>query len=376
MRDMFEPDTPDAEEVFYDILTGYKNEGLGFEPKPLLNANNIWLVKSAYQKAIRRGNTELALKMASHLFAADPDAAFRSLSTTIVEDIGPTVPGLLAASCVITLKTVTRNFDPPALFAGMTKAASMAPQKTRGCCELALGFEAKHDYPQKFESVGTDMEHMGFLFDGAHISPGKTVIEIAEDAYWSACVLRQRCKHGNTELMNAILTAIIEETKDSDFALDHTHSFERNVDRMNLAALPVHQILAHDFDQLVLADDKAPEPIIIRAGIPDYAYDMHTMQGKKAIKGFYNRLKDEHEVLQMLEPEKAVGVLGAVLFVIDGGIINNRLISSNMLQLKTYQDRNFIVSRGAEETRWEELVELMRENWATMQELRAWAAGV
>src|SRR5690349_15658793 len=47
-----------------------------------------WRVSSAWQKAIRRGNVEVAIRMAEGLYSLDPPYAWRRINVIALEDIG------------------------------------------------------------------------------------------------------------------------------------------------------------------------------------------------------------------------------------------------------------------------------------------------
>jgi hypothetical protein len=75
----------------------------------LKNPNNKWRAVSALQKAIRRGNTFVATRMAEGLHQLDPDYVWRRLCTIAIEDIGVANVNLVAAVMWVAGKKVWRK---------------------------------------------------------------------------------------------------------------------------------------------------------------------------------------------------------------------------------------------------------------------------
>ena len=116
------------------------------------NLQNKWLARSAFQKAIRRGRTEEALLCGANLAASDPESAWRTLATIIVEDVGFGDLDLLSYSTIAPLKTVRKMLKSPArLFMGMVIRAC-ASVKSRSACELSLGADKDPETPWEHSS--------------------------------------------------------------------------------------------------------------------------------------------------------------------------------------------------------------------------------
>ena len=110
-----------------------------------------------------------------------------------------------------------------------------------------------------------------------------------ETQYAATVLMRRRCgKDKSGGLMNKALTVIMEQLGTGLHARAAMMSFERQIDTMNSAIWP---LLSWDLDvdlQKVEEDLFPPEMEI--DGVSSCALDMHTMQGKKAIKAFHTSL--------------------------------------------------------------------------------------
>lgn len=76
-----------------------------------------WLAASAMQKAIRRGDVEIAQQAAQSLLMLDRATFWRRLACTAIEDVAPTTPDLIVRAL-----TATRHTDLAALIDGLCRA--------------------------------------------------------------------------------------------------------------------------------------------------------------------------------------------------------------------------------------------------------------
>lgn len=337
-----------------------------FHVRPLKNASNKWLVRSALQKYVRRGEVEKALNVAGYLFGQEPEYAWHSLQIIIVEDIGLGDPDLLAFGTVGTLKTVTKKVHTPGkLYAAMVARAASG-QKTRSCCELSLGAEmAEQELKALVRSATTDAL-LDDLF-GNDMPAG----------YVAAVELRRRCRKTDDGLLLAILTRMMQEAQNPMMARAAMMTFERFSDTMNLATWPlVKNLFGHGEIFETKKDDFPPEVEIM--GITSAAYDMHVAAGKKAIKAFCTSLSKDKPLMKEFaaQTDDVVKALGSLIFILEGGQEDKRLWSNELSLLKDYQDRNFAVGYGVPEALYEPMLVLVRDNFDRLNEKRVWAHGI
>lgn len=339
-----------------------------FEPRPLSDPDNRWIVRSAIQKAIRRGEAERALRMGEYLYDADQVQFWSSLATIIVEDVGIGDLDLLTYSTLTTLKSLRMKTDPVRLAGAMIARACEGP-KSRSCCELSLG--ADKGATAKFEAYKPLSEtelHALMKSDSM------------EDAYVAGVVLRQQLRGQGTDALMPTLQLIMEALDDPTEQRAAMSSFERTVDSMNIALFP---ILAH-FNKVEEAIDEVDErpawpPEEIIKSVSSSAFDMHTMQGKKAIRAFWKHLCKDHAWATQLTGDDAIRAIGSLVFIVEGGMVDRRLTSPMLADLKVYQDTNFAKGYGmpAElvDDNFEQVLQDVRDGIPKLNELRKWAVG-
>lgn len=361
-----------------------------FSPRPLKDPNNKGIVRSGFQKAMRRGQTERALRLGEYLIDYDDTNAWRTMATVLVEDIGFGDLDLLAYGTVTTLKTVRNSFGGEEaanrLFAAMIARACEAP-KSRSCCELSLGAdkaEGEHHDHDKME--------MGLFAEMRKLDEATLMDHMCEKAldhrYVAACALRKKLRGQGADALFPTLQRIMEELDDPAEARACMMSFERTVDDMNLALFPiVHRL--NSLGQEIEAVDETPEwpeEVIIKS-VSSSAFDMHTGVGARATKAFYNRLKDMDDWAVQITSNPDEGVdpnpmksIGSLVFIVEGGLLDTRLLSPALRELKTYQDTNFAKGYGIpshlvdDEEIFAHMLQRVREEIPLLNELRQWSA--
>ena len=331
------------------------------------NLQNKWLARSAFQKAIRRGRTEEALLCGANLAASDPDGAWRALATIIVEDVGFGDLDLLSYSTIAPLKTVRKMLKSPArLFMGMVIRAC-ASVKTRSACELSLGADKDPDVPWA-HLLGLDDEALLAMMHDPKLST----------QYAATVLVRRRCgKDKSGGLMNKALTLIMDKLGPGMRGRAAMMSFERQVDTMNSAIWPLLS-WELDIDFANVEEDLFPPEMQI-AGVSCCALDMHTLQGKKAIKAFHTSLVNKgNEVMKELaaKSDDVVKGLGSIIFIVEGGQLDRRITSGVLWSLKDYQDRNFSAAWGCPPELFNAVKKTVLENFELLNSKRQWAVGI
>jgi hypothetical protein len=333
-----------------------------FEPKKLTNPNNKWFVRSGLQKSIRRGETEPALRCGEYLYAEETAYAWKALSTIIVEDVGFGDLDLLAWSTVTTLLGVVKQTAAPSRLFGAMIQRACSSVKTRSACELSLGADKDPAVSWKeIRASSTDQ-----LLEQLDISSWP-------EHYARAVVLRERArKDGN--LLHNLLERIMADVEQFPRKRAAMMSFERTVDTMNLAIWPLLDA-KYDLDELIVQPDVMPPEIRI-AGVTGAALDMHVADGKRAIKAFHTSLcKTGNAVMLDLgkRTKEVVKALGAIIFILEGGQIDKRLMSKRLADLKMYQDRNFAIAYGVPEDLFWPLLKLVDAEFDRLNSKRSWA---
>lgn len=350
-----------------------------FTPRPLKDPSNKGLVRSAFQKAMRRGQTDRALSMGELLVDADAGNAWKSMAVVVVEDIGIGDLDLLAYSTITTLKAEREAFDGEAganrLFAAMIQRACVS-EKSRSCCELALGADkGEGALFEDFRGFKDDTLKLTQIMAGGDAIP----------AYVAASVLRKSLRGLGQDALMLPLQTIMETLSDEREARACMMSFERTVDDMNVALFPIVHVLNRDDDEITVFEEEPtwPEETVIKS-VSSAAFDMHTGTGARAIKALWNQTKETCEWMRDAEKDppfeewSPIKTLGSLIFIVEGGLLDRRLMSPNLQWMKRYQDMNFAKGYGVPavvvDQAFDELLEFVTELIPKLNELRAWSA--
>ncbi len=357
-----------------------------FARRELKNPNNRWFVRSALQKAMRRGQVPEALRMAEYMLGTDDAYAWQSLAVVMVEDIGIGDLDALAYSTVLTLKGLRDKLDSADLLYGALVKRVCEGPKSRCCCELELGVNMIMGTPDKYTGVEPDTYYRqmyNHLLNSSEenlletMTPDSGALNELEAAQLVNLALRKRLRGQGEDALLPALGVIHNELDDPTERRAAMFSFERTVDTMNLALFPILHWLNQRNEDITEYDEKAlwPEPKMVG---PFWAevFDMHTKQGKTAIRAWHKHLIKTDDIFKTMEGGEAYKALGAMLFVIEGGLVDRRLRSPGLEVLKKYQDVNFIRGYGASLTIMDSLDEVLSicvEQLPKLHELRLWA---
>jgi hypothetical protein len=372
-----------ADDPIYDEMQDLCAQAPGFSPRSLSNANNKWLVKSALQKSIRRGDIQTALRMGEYVYTADDTYCWQGLATMIIEDIGFGDPDLVAYSTQCTLKSVRDKMEPEMLYAGLISRACVA-DKTRSCCELSLGCDIQADGTDKDGNpkppwpVPSDYPEMWRQMPSMDTGVLLQVLASTNPmfSYIAACVLRKKLRGGGIEALTEALLVIRDNLHDVAWQRAAMLSFERTADSMSLALFPTMRMFQEaDGSEADSIQDDAYPPVEEIKSVPSYAFDMHTMQGNKASKAFHTHLCTKHEQFSMIPWDKTKGPMGALIFIAEGGCVSRRIMSSTLEDMKWFQDYNFMLGKGLPpELCTPETIQIVYDNIHILNEKRKWAA--
>jgi hypothetical protein len=106
------------------------------------------------------------------------------------------------------------------------------------------------------------------------------------------------------------------------------------------------------------------------------AMDMHTADGKKALMAFHTSLSKRYPIIEQIPKDAAVRALGAVVFVLEGGLVDRRVRSPFLDALKQLQDRELMKGYGVPETIMDEVVGIVGKEFERLNSKRQWVASL
>lgn len=335
----------------------------------LRDPNNKWLVRSALQKAVRRGRVDEALYAGGYLFNAGAAYFWKSLATIAIEDVGPcNGPAVAGVFQVYNAGSQHDDWQNREAIGVLIEKLCSGP-KSRACCELSVG--AEFGSPDLFYALcHSPTKLVGYAKDWEN--------PVRAYAAWALILGVHKA---NRRPMGGLLLdlkswVMNHEAFGEDQKLTILDVIHRPVDSM-VAALPVVLNLMYaegSSHQHVEPDALPPEEYV--KNVSSAAMDMHTADGKRALMAFHTSLSKKYPIIEQIPKENAVKALGAVVFVLEGGLVDQRLRSPKLDELKELQDRELMKGYGVPTEIMGEVVQIVGQEFDRLNQKRRWVASL
>ena len=325
-----------------------------------------YIAMSGLQKAVRRGDTDVALRCAARLLTDDPRALWRRLCVIAFEDIGvadPDIVGRVTAACGS--KAWRLSIGGEWCVASHLVRRMCAADKDRAADDLIVAAEC---HP--------DLERLRAELPGALFS---VLMDIAGNAGWhiDARAIAAWYAVGTQRCRSATLPSVSGQPTDYFDGLIERGVGETPVElgRAGLSrtgtVMPVFFPLVWQNLQMAawhIEPDDIPEAEMIE-GVPGYAFDMFTREGKTAFRPFLHTCKPLREFLADCGVAKARWAhdLGRLIFRAEGGLLNRRMswdLGKSLLRSASILDYDLPPERV------EEGIALVRSNLHLLNEAR------
>jgi hypothetical protein len=328
-----------------------------------------WLHRSALQKAVRRGYKQEALQHLACLYAIDVDYAWYTMAIVASEDIGWGNPEVCLYSHLGQLKTFRKLLPNPSHLLTAIVAQACDGPKTRSCCELSIVVEwgLQEAWAEHCHMTTEDLTQ-------AAISTNFVT------SFMAVLAARGRAPKAMGAGFGKNLPALlaIEEhargvlpARAAEAALQ---CMVRPVDGMSLGLLPMALWAVSEQASFEEHVTEFPEADLI-CGFRPEVYDMHCMEGKRALKALHTHLKKKYPILNEIAGGRETKAMGALVFVLEGGEVDRRLMNTTVLRaLKNKQDRTLCTTYGVPEQHYAEMLEIVRENGEALRQKRYWSA--
>ena len=325
------------------------------EPEPM--PGDKWLLSSVMQKAIRRGDVQIATSATASLWRQDRNTLFRRLITIAPEDVA-----------IGDIEVVVQTF-----------LALTSPEWRRKVGELqvilylvtALCRACKNRLP---EEIYTQIERSPSLMKT------KEKMASADDQTLAKAMKDKRLDLNKRCMASWLLWGTSKYP--SDFM--SKRSFSRLAEP-SLLALPVSPIITQaclralpktqwplaGFLPLIMHRMQSEtvetiqvsiEPTITVEGVPLYALDTFTRGGQAAFRELRNSVRELQEF--------TLKQIGLAVFYLEGRTLNKYLTSPFLDEMQRGGEYADILSSGLCHARYLGLKETLTENWPRLQEIR------
>jgi hypothetical protein len=329
-----------------------------------------WLLASNLQKAIRRGLTDTAMGTASKLLTVDPRYFWRRLLVIAYEDVGY---GDIAL-CHVLLKTfrreaLCRDLGPERVAQYFTHALATAC-KSRSLCDALVNLEfssRREEYERQCLALTPD-QLLAMACDLALpiMDRMAALRHICGYGMFSGCLYRAQVK-ANTGLMLEVCSRLgLNEIETTLFRSGQSVAESLNI------PLPV---IATMITASSRSEHAVSQGFDGKSGILYAALDRHTRAGKRC----YARLaKDEPLVSRFFAQRPAldpVNVLGIVLFVVEGAVLDRCLVFAGSERLRLDLKQTLFAYAGIAGDDQAEILDLVSRSQEQLNQIRAGAIG-
>jgi hypothetical protein len=186
--------------------------------------------------------------------------------------------------------------------------------------------------------------------------------------------LRRRIGLTDAERMDSVLSVIGEQLAGCDemSRLAGMLGFERPVDTMSNAIFPIIREL-HRHEPYMAAPDDLYDQGDVAPGLAAEALDLHTQVGKRALKAFHTSAAKTIPEVAALPVADAVRGLGSLVFIHEGGQVDQRAVNTFLSGMKQYQDYHFAKSYGVPVELHEPLGKVLHDESDRLFQKRKWA---
>lgn len=294
------------------------------------------LATSLWQKAIRRGHVAWAMAAVLGLHQRDPDYVWRRLRVIALEEVSVADLALVSQVLAIAGKRQLRaKLGERAVLAYLTRRLVQSA-KCRTPCDMVswldpvAGEAPLHGVPVGAEHVGLDdlegIRHAAALWRDL----ARQSVRIA--GRWVTSGQRDPARRD----------ALLEQV-DAPAALRYIVRKGHGTYALNTLSVPAHQ-LARLRPARHTRHEPLPESLELIGGIPAYAYCMYSAAGREALRQWLAR--NRWQVDGALQPKDRLGVLGHLVFYVEGGFCARRLDIASGAAIETASEHALLGRYG------------------------------
>ncbi len=123
---------------------------------------------------------------------------------------------------------------------------------------------------------------------------------------------------------------------------------------------------------MTIEPDEMPVEDVVN-GLPAATFDMHTRDGKLALKAFYTSLCKVYPEIKQIPELRAVSALGYVVFFDEGAKVDRRIRSDWLNALMNWQEKSCCAAYGVPEHLVDRVREIVGKEFPRLHQRRHWA---
>jgi hypothetical protein len=304
-----------ARESLADEIFGYR------EPKPAPLKISPWLAMSLLQKAIRRGEDQLAQRAAATLLLIAPDRLWRRCGAAAFEEVG--VADLQTVS-LVTAALAGKRYR--ATIGAEWKVASFIVDRMTNApkCRAADDLLLAADSHPLFRRARTDLATKTTA-ELIRIATGDAALPVRALAVWYAVGTHPRqTRHLSARRGEA--SAFFDGMCEAGLPHTAVEIAREGFRKIGEPLCPFVALLVPlaRIEASTIEDDDMPAGCII-GEIPGWSYDLYSREGRQALQTF---LQTDCETARWVRDHVPAGqrvhFLGTIVFRVEGGLVRQR----------------------------------------------------
>jgi hypothetical protein len=337
----------------------------GNPPPAALLDISPWVAMSLLQKAIRRGHEELALTAAATLLCGDPNRLWRRLGCIAFEDIGVANLGTvyLTVAALAGKRFRTQLGGEWAVASYIVSNMVQAP-KCRAADDLLMSAELHPTYKQARVDLA-----QATTPDLLNIATSPGPLSCRALALWYAIGTGHRPSRHLLPKRGAP-HAVFDYLCDAGYPHTVVEIAREGFRKVGEVLCPFVALLCPERqgETVALTDDQLPIENEVR-GIPGWAFDLYSREGRLAFNAFLQRDSETARwVRAHIPPAQRVNFLGGIVFRVEGGGVRSLLRWRQADVLRRLVD---VECQGAHCPDASEILDLMRADMPLLNEVRA-----
>lgn len=321
-----------------DLLNGLICGEVPHHDVTMKDKNSVYKLSSAIQKCIRRGlPVQAGYYAQAILHGGGEDYLWRRLPIMALEDIGPANVALCAAVMEFCrFKAVREKFG---VEKGLTALVQHMAEsyKSRTACDLVCSvhfYSNDVDKLYQLEPEGRNESYaqralQSMLAWGWLPEPQKAVSWVKEGELVGPVNAKEQ-----GEFREAQLQLIWETYGEMAAYLVHSAS-KKSPAHLHSTMLMAMELLAQDD---LKAHTLTLEPGILLRGVPEWAYDQHTLEGKKAL-AYVLKASDVLKDFSHSFGEVSLNSLGMHMFQVESALLNSYLVTMFSASFQVFNDQ-------------------------------------
>lgn len=351
-----------------DLLAAIRQLQTPVIPQRHVPDERVYLIRSCLQKAIRRGETATALRMAYALQQVNEEALYRRMSVIALEDIGLGNLPLVNRFLWVQGKHAWRREAGAARILTYFINEFCQSVKDRNSCDIKITY---HRHP----GLAAERRSFARLEDAALVNiirdGTKPLAARAMAAHYLAGVREGEYEHLLGRARN--LSSLLDAYRKMAVPVEVLYAIRRGATAQQEGMHTALGLLAALRTELPHPAATADDLLVLPRVGPylSASLDLHTREGLAAYHTAIRRDAGLRRKLQALAPgHEAADVLGACLFRMEGGQVNQRLDYPPAVTIYPDSMRLYLEAKGLPAERQEDAVAAVRAHLETINAAR------